>query len=416
MAAGTRLFERCEALSRLSETTDGLTRTYLSPQHRQANALVGEWMHEAGMRVWQDAVGNICGRYEGQLPGARALLIGSHLDTVRNAGKYDGMLGVVTGIELVARLHARGERLPFAIEVVGFGDEEGVRFGITLLGSRGLDGGWQPQWLETQDRDGISLAQALVAFGLDPARVHEARRRPEALLAYLEVHIEQGPRLEQAGLALGVVTAINGAKRLHLSFGGQAGHAGTVPMTLRQDALIGASEFVLAAERIAHELGIVATVGQIQCHPGAVNVIPSRVNLSLDIRAAEDSERDRGLEQLLASGEAIAARRGLTFQHDCFYSSPATPCAASLQRRLVEAVQGVQGRVLSLSSGAGHDAMAMATLCPIGMLFVRCAGGISHHPAEAVLPADLGLALAALEAAVMGLQADWEDAAPASFD
>ncbi len=403
MDAGTRLFERCEALAVLSETTDGLTRTYLSPQHRQANALVGEWMRQAGMQVWQDAVGNICGRYEGQREGAPALLLGSHLDTVRNAGKYDGMLGVVTGIELVARLNARGERLPFAIEVVGFGDEEGVRFGITLLGSRGMDGGWQSQWLETRDRNGVTLAQALTVFGLDPDRVHEARRRPQELLAYLEVHIEQGPQLEQAELALGVVTAINGAKRLHLSFDGVAGHAGTVPMALRRDALAGASEFVLAAEQVAREHGIVATVGQMQCHPGAVNVIPSRVTLSLDIRAPEDGQRDRGLEELLNLGEAIAKRRELQFGHDCFYSSPATPCAPELQDLLAGAVDKVQGRVLHLPSGAGHDAMAMASLCPVGMLFVRCQGGISHHPAEAVIPSDLGLALDALEAAVCRL-------------
>lgn len=403
MEAGTRLFDRCEALARLSETAAGLTRTYLSLQHRQANALVGAWMREAGMRVWQDAVGNICGRYEGHTPGAPALLLGSHLDTVRNAGKYDGMLGVVTGIELVARLHARGERLPFAIEVVGFGDEEGVRFGITLLGSRGLDGGWQPGWLEKRDADGLTLARALTAFGLDPARVHEARRRPEELLAYLEVHIEQGPRLEQAELALGVVTAINGAKRLNLAFDGVAGHAGTVPMGLRQDALTGASDFILSVEAVARELGIVATVGQIQCHPGAVNVIPSRVTLSLDIRSPEDSQRDRGLDRLLALGQAIATRRGLRFSHDCFYSSSATPCAPELQALLAEAVTRVQGQVLHLPSGAGHDAMTMASLCPVGMLFVRCRGGISHHPAEAVMPADLGLALDALEAAVCRL-------------
>lgn len=402
MVVQTRLLDRCEALAALSETADDLTRTYLSAQHQAANRLVGDWMREAGMLVWQDAVGNICGRYEGRQTGAPAVLIGSHLDTVRNAGKYDGMLGVVLGVELVAQLHARGERLPFAIEVVGFGDEEGVRFGITLLGSRGLSGGWPPAWLEATDRDGVSLAQALTDFGLAPERIGEARRDPASLLAYLEAHIEQGPRLEQADLALGVVTAINGAKRLKLRFNGVAGHAGTVPMGLRRDALAGAAEFMLAVEQLAQERQIVATVGQLSCQPGAVNVIPDVVNLSLDIRAAEDGRRDDALDTLLRQGAAIAARRGLIFEHECFYSSPATPCADKLQTLLAEAVTRVQGEVIHLPSGAGHDAMAMAEICPVGMLFVRCTGGISHHPAEAVRGEDLKLALLCMEQAVAG--------------
>lgn len=403
MDVATRLLARCEALAALSETPDGLTRTYLSPQHQAANRLVGEWMREAGMTVWQDGVGNICGRYEGQQTAAPAVLIGSHLDTVRNAGKYDGMLGVVLGVEVVAQLHARGERLPFAIEVVGFGDEEGVRFGITLLGSRGLSGGWPPGWLAATDRDGVSLAQALIDFGLAPERIGEARRDPASLLAYLEAHIEQGPCLEQADLALGVVTAINGAKRLKLRVTGVAGHAGTVPMGLRQDALAGAAEFMLAVEQLAQDRDIVATVGQLSCQPGAVNVIPDAVNLSLDIRAAEDRRRDDALDTLLRQGAEIAARRGLTFEHECFYSSPATPCAPSLQSLLAEAVTQVQGKVMHLPSGAGHDAMAMAEICPVGMLFVRCTAGISHHPAEAVRGDDLALALQTLVRAVSQL-------------
>ncbi|MBB6054944.1 allantoate amidohydrolase [Tolumonas osonensis] len=396
MEAGIRIFERCNELALLSEDTDALTRVYLSEQHQQANQLVGEWMRDAGMHVWQDAVGNICGRYEGAEPEAPALLFGSHLDTVRNAGKYDGMLGVITAIELVSRLHQQNKRFPFAIEVVGFGDEEGVRFGVTLLGSRGLTGSWGDDWLDKQDSHGISLAQALRDFGLVPELIHQAKRKPDDFIGYLELHIEQGPLLESTDLALGVVTAINGAKRLNFSFKGVAGHAGTVPMSLRQDALVGASELILAAEFIAKEFDVVATVGKIACHPGAVNVIPSEVSFTLDIRAPDNQQRDAALFEILKEAKEIATRRGLELGFDCFYSSDATPCAGLLQEKLTNAVTKVQGRSMSLASGAGHDAIAIAALCEVGMLFMRCKGGISHNPAESVQVADIELALQAL--------------------
>lgn len=397
MQAGIRIFERCNELALLSEETGVLTRIYLSAQHQQANQLVGEWMREAGMQVWQDAVGNLCGRYEGAEPGLPALLLGSHLDTVRNAGKYDGMLGVITAIELVSRLHQQKKRLPFAIEVVGFGDEEGVRFGVTLLGSRGLVGSWEPDWLDKQDSHGVSLAQALLDFGLDPAQIHQAKRKPADFIGYLELHIEQGPLLESADLALGVVTAINGAKRLNFLFQGMAGHAGTVPMSLRQDALAGASEMVLAAESIAKEYDVVATVGQMDCKPGAVNVIPSDVSLSLDIRAPDDQLRDNALTALINKAHQIADRRQLCLAHHCFYHSAATPCSPVLQQTLSMALFRIQGDSLSLVSGAGHDAVAIADLCPVGMLFMRCKQGISHNPAESVRVDDIEFALKALE-------------------
>ncbi|STV30186.1 N-carbamoyl-L-amino acid hydrolase [Klebsiella pneumoniae] len=285
-AAASRVMARADQLAALSETADALTRVYLSPEHLQANQLVGQWMQAAGMMVWQDSVGNICGRYEGQQEGAPAVLLGSHLDTVRNAGRYDGMLGVLAAIEVVQRLHQQGRRLAKAIEIVGFGDEEGTRFGITLLGSRGVTGTWPESWLSQCDADGVSVAQALVNAGLDPARIAHAARHPRDIAAYLELHIEQGPCLEQAGLALGVVEAINGARRLNCRFTGEAGHAGTVPMLHRKDALAAAAEWMVQVENLTRQRGgnLVATVGTLRCAPGAVNVIPGEVQLTLDIR------------------------------------------------------------------------------------------------------------------------------------
>ncbi|QHA85776.1 allantoate amidohydrolase [Serratia rhizosphaerae] len=405
MQAAERVMTRADQLAALSETPDGLTRVYLSPQHLQANRLVGRWMAEAGMQVWQDAVGNICGRYEGEQPGAPALLLGSHLDTVRNAGRYDGMLGVLTAIEVVQALQLQGRRLPLALEIVGFGDEEGTRFGITLLGSRGLTGSWPDDWLAQSDAQGVSVAQAMRDAGLDPAQIHQAARAAGEIVAYLELHIEQGPCLEQAGLALGVVQAINGARRLNCCFTGEAGHAGTVPMQQRKDALAAAAEWMVFVERTAGLQGgnLVATVGDVQCAPGAVNVIPGEVRLSLDIRGPQDAPLAALLQTLLAEAEAIAGRRRLRFDAQAYYHIGATPCDARLQTALEQAVRQVQGRSLSLPSGAGHDAIAMAERWPVGMLFVRCKGGISHHPAEAVATPDVALAIAAYRQVVADL-------------
>lgn len=393
--AAARVMARCDELAAISESAGGLTRVYLSTEHQRANALVGEWMQAAGMLTWQDAVGNICGRYEGQAAGAQALLLGSHLDTVRNAGRYDGMLGVVAAIEVVQRFHDLGIRLPLAIEVVGFGDEEGTRFGITLLGSRGLTGSWPQEWLAQTDADGVSVAQAMAAWGLDPAAVASAARPARDFAAYLELHIEQGPCLEREDLALGVVTAINGARRLNCRFVGQAGHAGTVPMSHRQDALAAAAQWMVAIEARTPQHGpqLVATVGRLQCHPGAVNVIPGEVELTLDVRGPEDQALAALLDDLLGQGEAIARQRGLRFTASQYYGICATRCDAAMQASLAQVLNEVQGRSLSLPSGAGHDAIAMAERWPVGMLFVRCAGGISHNPAEAVAAEDVSLAV-----------------------
>ncbi len=403
--AAERVMARADALAAISETPDALTRVYLSAQHLQANQLVGEWMRQAGMTVWQDSVGNICGRYEGAQEGAQAVLLGSHLDTVRNAGRYDGMLGVLAAIEVVDSLHQQGLHLAQAIEIVGFGDEEGTRFGITLLGSRGITGTWPQGWLETCDAGGISVAQAMVQAGLDPARVALAARHQDDFSACLELHIEQGPCLEQEGLALGVVEAINGARRLSCRFTGEAGHAGTVPMNHRKDALAAAAEWMVLIENTTRQRGgnRVATVGELRCLPGAVNVIPGEVALSLDIRGPQDAPLDALLAELLAQAQTIAARRGLSFSAEEFYRIAATPCDARLQELLGQAVESVQGRSLSLPSGAGHDTIALAERWPVGMLFVRCKGGVSHHPAESVMAEDVALAIEAFGRAVRTL-------------
>lgn len=403
--AAERVMARADALAAISETPDALTRVYLSAQHLHANQLVGEWMRQAGMTVWQDSVGNICGRYEGAHEGAQAVLLGSHLDTVRNAGRYDGMLGVLAAIEVVDSLHQQGRHLAQAIEIVGFGDEEGTRFGITLLGSRGITGTWPQGWLETCDAGGISVAQAMVQAGLDPARVALAARHQDDFSACLELHIEQGPCLEQEGLPLGVVEAINGARRLSCRFTGEAGHAGTVPMNHRKDALAAAAEWMVLIENTTRQRGgnRVATVGELRCLPGAVNVIPGEVALSLDIRGPQDAPLDALLAELLAQAQTIAARRGLSFSAEEFYRIAATPCDARLQDLLGQAVESVQGRSLSLPSGAGHDTIALAERWPVGMLFVRCKGGISHHPAESVMAEDVALAIEAFGRAVKKL-------------
>ncbi len=388
-ALGGEIMSRIDDLAALSESPDGLTRRYLTPEHRQANDLVGRWMGEAGMAVRQDAVGNIIGRYEGVSEGLPAVLIGSHLDTVVMAGKFDGMLGVVTGIACVAELNRRGQRLPFAVEVVGFGDEEGVRFHSTYLGSHAVAGNFERTLLTRRDADDISLAEAMTAFGLDPARAGDAARRARDILAYLELHIEQGPVLESQGLPVGVVTSIAGATRLHVTLTGEAGHAGTVPMSLRHDALTAAAECVLAVERVCAESpDLVGTVGQISAEPGASNVIPGSVRFTVDLRAAEDSRRASALGKLMALLEGAAQRRGVAIEIEKVHEAASVPCDAKLSELIAGAIEGNGWRVQRLPSGAGHDAAAMADLTSIGMIFVRCEGGVSHNPAENITAAD----------------------------
>jgi allantoate deiminase len=313
-------------------------------------------------------------------------MLGSHYDTVRDAGKWDGPLGLITAISCVADLHRRGRRLPFAIEVTGFADEEGVRYASTLLGSRAVAGTFDQRVLGTKDSAGISMRDALIQFGLDPDRIGAAARIRGELLAYVELHIEQGPVLETGNLPVGVVTAIAGATRLAAKLTGMAGHAGTVPMALRRDALAGAAECIAKIEELCRsdEGGLVGTVGYIHATPGATNVIPGQVHFTMDIRAPTDAHRKRAVTDIVRDVEAIAKRRNLALQVDVTHENRTVPCAPWLKAQVAEAVAAENYPVFELPSGAGHDGMAMVDIADVAMLFVRCRGGISHHPDEHV--------------------------------
>ena len=383
--------QRCDALARHSELPGGLTRVFLSPEFRAASEAVLGWMREAGMQARVDAIGNVVGRYEGSRPGLPCLMLGSHLDTVRDAGKYDGMLGVVSAIDCVHALNAGGRRLPFAIEVLGFGDEEGVRFGTTLLGSRALAGTLDPKVLETRDAAGKSIAEALRAFGLQSDHLGSVARRKGDVLAYAELHIEQGPVLEAEGLPVGVVSAINGFTRLRVTLRGEAGHAGTVPMNLRRDALAAAAECVLAVENISRtHRELVGTVGRLEARPGAINVIPGEVQFTVDVRAPDDRLRIQAAASIESEIRRISRERKIQYDVEALQAFGSSTCALWLMEQLERAVQAQGVRALRLPSGAGHDGMAIKDIADIAMLFVRCKGGISHNPAESITEADAG--------------------------
>lgn len=392
-ALAREIMERLDVLAAISESPDNLTRRYLTPEHASANAQVGEWMQAAGMAVRVDAVGNIIGRYEGTRPGAPAVVLGSHLDTVIDAGRYDGMLGVVLPISCIAELNAVGERFSFAIEVIGFGDEEGVRFQSTYLGSSPVAGTFQQKLLERRDRDEISLGDALIAFGLDPKKIGSAARKQMDVLAYVEAHIEQGPVLERQDCAVGIVTAIAGATRLEIALNGEAGHAGTVPMTERRDALAAAAEIILSIEEICRSCdGLVGTVGQLDVSPGAVNVIPGAVRLSVDLRAAEDDTRQQALDSVYELVSSIGEKRKVETIITQTHAVASVRCARNLITALSSAASSCGHAAPKLPSGAGHDAVAMSALTDIGMLFVRCKGGISHNSGESVEASDVAVA------------------------
>jgi len=388
--AGAALRGRIDQLAAISAEAGRITRVFASPEQRRVNDLVLSWMRAAGMAAHEDAIGNVVGRHEGGAPGDRALLIGSHLDTVRDAGRWDGPLGVVTAIAVVDALHRAGRRLPFPVEVVGFADEEGTRFGATMLGSRALTGRFDPAMLELHDQKDITMADAMRAYGLDPAQIGEAVRRPDEFFAYLELHIEQGPVLERLNIPVGCVTAIAGATRLRVTITGQAGHAGTVPMQGRHDALAAAAAAVLAVEgRAVVEDGIVATVGRLEVSPGSVNVIPGRVVFTVDLRAGEDDKRLRMVADISEAIARLCQRRDVKVSIETTHQLAAAPCAPELQRAIAAAIDAEGFPVRLLPSGAGHDAMEIAAIAPIGMIFVRCKGGISHHPDEYASDADI---------------------------
>jgi allantoate deiminase len=390
VSLGEEIAGRITELGAISESKAHLTRLFLTSEHRAAADLILGWMRDAGMRARIDAIGNVCGRYEGERPGLPCLMLGSHYDTVRDAGEWDGPLGLITAISCVANLNRNGRRMPFAIEVVGFADEEGVRFASTLLGSRAVAGTFDESVLSARDQAGIALRDALKDFGLDPGHIGVAARRRRELLAYLELHIEQGPVLEEQQLPVGVVTAIAGATRLSVRLAGMAGHAGTVPMALRRDALTGAAECIGAIEEFCRtdDGGLVGTVGYIHAAPGATNVIPGQVSFTMDIRAPTDQRRKRAVTDMVRRIEAIAKRRKLELQLNVTHENRTVPCAPWLKEQIAEAIAAEGFRVFELPSGAGHDGMAMIDVADVGMIFVRCRGGVSHHPDEHVELAD----------------------------
>jgi allantoate deiminase len=376
-----QVMDGCEALGRVSEEKGRLTRTFGSDAMRRANKLVGSYMRKAGLEVREDAALNLLGCRGSTRRGAKTFLLGSHLDTVRDAGKFDGPLGVFIAIAAAQRLRERGVGLPFNLEIAGFSDEEGVRFQTACLGSRAFAGTLGP----------ADLAR------IHPKQIAKARRPREEFLGYAEVHIEQGPVLEKFNLPVGVVTAIAGQSRLRAAFQGVAGHAGTVPMNLRRDALAGAAEFVLAAEALAqNRSGLVATVGEIEVAPGVSNVIAGNVSFTLDVRHRDDVRRLAAVRSLRARAGAIAGRRGLKLVWQPVQQSASVRCDRKLTQLFSRCVARRGLEVLKLPSGAGHDAAVLASICPVAMLFVRCQGGISHHPAESVKTADVDAAIGVL--------------------
>lgn len=387
---GALVMCQVDQLAQHTDTPGMLTRTYLTPAHLAAAAQLTQWMTEAGMTVRRDAAGNVIGRYEGAAPGAQALLTGSHFDTVRNAGKYDGNLGIILAVNCIAAWNRAGRRFPFAIEVIGFAEEEGVRFKATLLGSRAIAGTFDVSVLERRDDSGVSMREAMAAAGFDATALPAAAYRREDVLAFVEVHIEQGPVLLDEGLPVGVVTAISGASRFIVRATGMVGHAGTVPMGQRRDAAMAAAEIGLFIEKRCCGIpGLVGTVGVLEVPNGAANVVPGLAVFTIDIRAGQDMVRLAAVTDVLREMQAIGARRNVALDINQTHDAASVPCAPWLQAQLEQAITGLGLPLRRLPSGAGHDAMAVATLTDVAMLFVRCGNsGISHHPDEIMTAAD----------------------------
>ena len=375
---GSAIQARLDELARTTDSPGEITRLYLGAAHRRAADLVMNWMRDAGMDAHITPLGDVMGIYAGSAPKARRLIIGSHIDSVRNAGRYDGTLEVVTGIEIVRRLNAAGRRAPFAIEVIAFGDEEGVRFATALTGSRAMAGALIRRFSAETDEDDVSRRQALKQFGCPDTPIREMKRSADDTIGYLEVHIEQGPVLEAEDLAVGVVTAINGCTRGSVTVTGLAGHAGTVPMSLRRDALTAAAEMALAVESAAKQHSdTVGTVGSLRVPGGAINTVPGRVEFTLDVRASDDMRRRDTMAGIEAACRHIATKRGVGVDVRTPYDVPAARCDDNLSNALARSIGRVGGEAFRLASGAGHDAMSFRNVLPFAMLFVRCRSGIS---------------------------------------
>lgn len=414
--AARRVMARCDELARVSATAGAIERVYLSPEHARVNRLAAEWMREIGMTTRQDAAGNQLGRFGD--PDRPALMIGSHLDTVPDAGRFDGIVGVLMALEVVRLLRGSGGHedgagspLPFALEVIAFSDEEGTRFGKALLGSSAVAGTWDDAWWALADADGTTLREAFLEFGLDPGRIREAARHPDELVGYLEAHIEQGPELDERGESLAVVSSIASARRFQLVVEGEARHAGGTPYDRRRDALLGASEAALAVERICRsEHHIVGTVGQLEAYPGAVNIVPGEAHLSLDLRGEFDGERDRVWQRIEREFDDIMGRRGLRWHSREIHNAPAVYCAPLLQDVMRAGIRAATPNGPAdpavIFSRAGHDGMAIGAVADVGMLFLRNPDGISHHPDESVSAGDVARGIQALSEAVLLLAAE----------
>ena len=373
-----------------------LTVTYLTDAHRACAQRISHWMRDCGFdEVEVDAVGNVVGRYHGDSPDAKILMTGSHYDTVRNGGKYDGRLGIFVPMACVRELHRAGRRLPFGIEVVGFAEEEGQRYKATFLGSGALIGHFNNAWLDQQDADGVTMRAAMQHAGLCIDDIPKLRRDAARYLGFIEVHIEQGPVLNELDIPLGVVTSINGGVRYVCEMTGMASHAGTTPMDRRRDAAVGVAELALYVERRAAQDGdSVGTIGQLQVPSGSINVVPGRCLFSLDLRAPTDPQRDALERDVLAELDAIARRRGLGYKAEQAMKASAAPSAPALQQRWERAVEALGLPVFRMPSGAGHDAMKLHEIMPQAMLFTRgLNGGISHNPLESTTADDMQLAV-----------------------
>jgi beta-ureidopropionase / N-carbamoyl-L-amino-acid hydrolase len=395
---GPRILELADRLAVHSELPGALACTYLTPAHRATAKELADWMRGAGMAVEIDGVANVVGRYAGSAPSPKTLLVGSHYDTVVDAGKYDGRLGILTGLVVIEHLNRAGRRLPFAIELIAFSEEEGLRYSASYIGSTAVAGSFDCALLTRRDEGGVSLAEAIAKSGFDPRAIPSLARRRENLAGYLEVHIEQGPVLLEEGLPLGIVTAIAGGCRFLVTVTGQAGHAGTVPMGLRHDAAAAAAELILAVERRCSGVPtLVGTVGKLQVPGGATNVIPGRCELSLDIRAADNAVRDAAVADLRAEIAAIAQRRGVTIDVRETQRTGAVACSPRVQALFAQAIGRLGIKPRFLPSGAGHDAVNFGPITETGMLFVRCGnGGVSHSPRETITAQDADLAARAL--------------------
>jgi allantoate deiminase len=403
MTFGTLAQTRLSEIANCSLPGDGVTRLPFTPEHRLALDQIRTWMTRAGLRVHMDAAATLVGRLEGP-QGSKTLLIGSHQDSVPSGGRYDGIMGVLLPCLALEKLQNDGVTLPFSVEILAFADEEGVRFPTALLGPRALAGTYDSNALDLADQDGVTLRAALAEFGADPKQLDRLARNPGDILGYLETHIEQGPVLETHNAPLGLVTGICGIERNGVRFVGQSGHAGTVPMADRRDALVAASRFIAAvADKAKATNTIRATVGAISVHPNAVNAIPETADFPLEVRSISDEARQDFTDQMRAFGEKIARGSGLAFEMEQTYVQPAVACDTNLSEVLANAVQNAAHPLITLPSGATHDASAMSDLCPIAMLFVRCKDGLSHRPDEHASAVDMNAAVGAIAGFLMSL-------------